>query len=53
MRWRREEAALRSAKALKGSTDELLEFTEAWTAAKGLGAFFADAECQAQELADE
>lgn len=52
-RWRREEEARQAAKALKDSKEELLQVIDAWSEAKRLEAFFADAERRAQDLPDE
>jgi hypothetical protein len=51
--WCREEEARRAAEALKDSKEELLQIIDAWAEAKRLEAFFADAECRAQDLPDE
>ena len=38
---------------MKESNESLLQIIDAWAAAKRLEAFFADAECRAQDLPDE
>ena len=52
-KWRREEKERRAAKALKESQDELRKIIEAWTEAKRLHDFFADAEQHLEDLASE
>lgn len=51
--WRQEEAERRRIKAEKDSREELVEIIEAWSEAKKLEQFFADAEQRAAELGDE